>query len=171
MRCFFSEPIGSPLKNSNCVHKSTEIQESDMELGMVVLFIGSQKSNRKVYWLLNEKYLQQSIIIASQKWSVFCFLLWSKQKCKEPIPVRWYTFLIALIMNNMFLRRHVTSEGKKSPMLDLPELTALYLCLSSSLRCWEGQNYWVIWMNMRGNGPVLKSDTVCDLHMPNEAKI
>lgn len=26
-------------------------------------------------------------------------------------------------------------------------------------------------MNMRGNGPVLKSDTVCDLHMLNEAKI
>lgn len=75
----------------------------------------------------------------------------------------------------MFLGRRVTLEGKRvqceSLSAGMNRFQADHLCLSSSLRRGGKQNYWDTEMNTRGNGPVLKNDTVCDLHMLNEAKI
>lgn len=46
-----------------------------------------------------------------------------------------------------------------------------HLCLSSSVRCRETQNYWSTHINMWENGPELKHDTICYLHMLNEDEI
>lgn len=80
----------------------------------------------------------------------------------------------------MFLMRDVTSEEKnkqkkrvqrESLSARINHFQADHLCLSSFLRRGEKQNYWGTQMNMRGNGPAFKSDTICDLHMMNETKI
>lgn len=148
--CFFSEPIGSPLKNRNCVCKSTEIQGEWHGIRDGCVIHRQPESNRKVFWSLNEKYLQQSIIIASQERALFFppFLPFfrdlntSAENQSQSDGGADYSLLIALIMNNMFLdvpqeRRVPRREKEFSAGACLPERSrfqADHLCLSSSLR-------------------------------------
>lgn len=159
-------------------------EESDTELGMVSLLIGSQnpivKSSDR--WL--KTHLQQSIIIASpKKRSIFlrlppffCDLSAKKEKKGETQPqsdgAGEHGVLIALIANNMFLRvarqRRATREkelrGARLPGWAAFKPTTSACQLPSDA---EGRrNYWGIQMNMWGNGPTINPDTVCDSTPP-----
>lgn len=91
----FSETIGSPLKNRNCLCKSTEMHAEWHGLRDGCVTHRQPKPKRRDFWSLDETHLQQSFIIASHACThtqkrVFCPpLLWSE--CKEPIEVRWYS--------------------------------------------------------------------------------
>lgn len=183
VRCFFPEPIGSPLKNWNCVRKSTEIQGEWHGIRHGCVIHWQPKSNRKSLLIVKWKVSPAKHCNCLTKPIRFRFLPWSKHKCKEPIPVRWYSrlqlpncFDYEQYVSRCFSGDALPRRGEKefNVRACLPEWTAFKPTTSACHLPSDVEGNRItgtLRMNMRGNGPVLKSDTVCDLHMLNEAKI
>lgn len=86
--------------------KSTEIQGEWHGIRDGCVTHRQPKSNREVFWSSTKKYLQQSIIIASQEWAVFFSFFYdlnasAKNQSQSDGTVE-RSILIALIVNNMF---------------------------------------------------------------------
>lgn len=167
VRCFFSEPIGSPLENRNCVRKSTEIQGEWHGIRDGCAIHRQPKSNRKslliVKWKISPAKQDNCLTKKSSFFPPPPFFHDLNTSAKEPIPVRWYSRLQHpnCFDYEQYVSRCFSGVQCESLSARMNRFQADHLCLSSRLRRGGKQNYWGAQMNTRENGPALTSDTVC----------